>query len=210
MKNIKLDAHFKNFNNLNQGDSIIQITTSIKPNGWLYCVDSKRDNYCFKRIKKVNIVDMDKVELIAHDSSIHYFQSNGKPFPKHSGLVWQAIDYIDFRGSKPAEACAFSCDEAFNKIMEKIKTLHPQNILELTFGFEEGEDFRTDTSFRKCYYPYGENTNLSTLDNVKPKYWLFDAKGPYNGHLVLDKFGRPISASIPNEVTIITVTSGDY
>lgn len=210
MKDIRLDDHFKGFNNLAKGEPVIKIETVFKPNGWIYCVDSKRDNYCFKRIKTVNIVDYGRVGLIAYDSSIHYFQTSGAPYSKTPGMVWQAIDYIDFRGSKSAEACPFSCDKSFRNIMSKIQDIHKDNVLELTFQFETGDDFRTSTSFRQCYFPYRGTTNIKTLDNAEPNHWLFTAEGESVGHLILNNMGCPIEVSTPNEVTNIIVTSGDY
>lgn len=210
MKGIQLDDHFKGLNNLEKGQPVIQISTSFKPDGWVYCVDSKRENYCFKRIKMVEIINMDKVELIAHDSSIYYFQANGAPYPKPPQLVWQAIDYIDFRGSEPKDKCAYSCSKSFSAILNKIKKIHEPNLLELTFQFEEGEDFRTDTGFRNCYFPYHDTTNLRHLDEAVAKYWFFTAVGAYNGHLILDELGQMICSTTLNLVTNIVVTSGDY
>lgn len=210
MKDIRLDDHFKGFNNLAKADSIIKIQTAFKPNGWIYCVDSKRDNYCFKRIKTVNIINTDKVELITHDSSIHYFQANGAPYPKDLRMVWQAIDYIDFRGGQPAEVCPFSCTKAFGNIMSKIRDIHKDNVLELTLQFEKGEDFKTDTCFRRCYFPFHENT-AGTLKDFHADFWLFTSPREDVGHLILNNMGRPIEVSTPNEVTnIIVAMSGDY
>ena len=208
MKDIRLDDHFKGLNNLKKGEKVIRTETPFKQNGWIYCVDSKRESYCFKRIKKVNIINLDRVELITYEGGIFYFQGNGAPYPKNAGKRWQAIDYIDFRGSKAAAECAFSCDKSFNNILEKIKEIHSVEIKELTFNFEIGDDFNTNTSFRKCYFPHHETTNLKTLDNLEANHWLFVEEGFAVGHLILDKFGRPIESSQPNEVTAIYVTDG--
>lgn len=70
MKDIRLDDHFKGLNNLKKGEKVIRTETPFKQNGWIYCVDSKRESYCFKRIKKVNIINLDRVELITYEGGI--------------------------------------------------------------------------------------------------------------------------------------------
>ena len=82
MKDIRLDDHFKGLNNLKKGERALRTETPFKQNGWVYCVDSKRESYCFKRVKKVSIINLDRVELITHEGSIFSFQGNGAPYPK--------------------------------------------------------------------------------------------------------------------------------
>ena len=70
MKDIRLDDHFKGLNNLKKGERAIRTETPFKQNGWVYCVDSKRESYCFKRVKKVCIINLDRVELITHEGGV--------------------------------------------------------------------------------------------------------------------------------------------
>ena len=185
-----------NFNINNE--PIIRCESLIKPNAWIYFEHRSGKKFKFNRIQSVKVTEK---EVLCH------FYSG---FIKHSGLgflndpkaEWKAIDFIDFRLPSSNFNKGNFCTDSLNFILEKIKEKYEDTSTKLVFSFEEGEDFVTDTTmFRPCIFPSESvSSNMRTLS-----HWLFDCDdGKNNGHLLLDKQGFPLVATIGQSTNPIT------
>lgn len=186
-----------NFNINNE--PIIRCESLIKPNAWIYFEHRSGKQFKFKRIQSVKVTEQ---EVHCHFYSESLLKHDGSKFINEGKSSWKAINFIDFRLPSSSFNKGKFCDDSLDFILGKIKEEYGDTSTELIFSFEEKEDFITNTTmFRPCIFPSESvSSNIRTLSN-----WLFDCDdGKNNGHLLLDKHGFPLVATIGQSTNPIT------